>query len=334
MIKNDKSIDNDLVENITDKTTEETIESFARFAQEDLVKEVRQPKDSLNFLKEGDFRIVKFSRKGIRSVFHENSWRFSVIDVIEAVTETRRANTYWTDLKRKLRKEGFVEFREKIVKLRMLSKKDGKMYPTDCVNTETLFRLIQSIPSPKAEPFKRWLAEVGYERILETQDPKIAIKRAISVYKAKGYSEEWINTRIQAIASRKEVTSEWRKRGVKPGLEYALLTDAISKETFELKTKEYVQLKKLPKGKNLRDHMSPLELALVILGETTTAELARTRDAQGFKENESAAKLGGKIAGNTRKNIESKIGRPVVSSNNYLSINKKQKLLKEKKRDD
>jgi len=242
------------------------------------------------------------------------------------VAETDRPRKYWTDLKKKLQEEGFIELSDKIGQLKMKSGKDGKMYLTDCVDTETLFRLIQSIPSPKAEPFRKWLAKVGYERILETQDPEIAIKRAVYTYKAKGYPDEWVNARIQSIVSRKEVTNEWKKRGVQLGLEYALLTDAISKETFDIAIKKHKELKGLSKPHSLRDHMSPLELALVILGETTTAELARMQNAQGFKENQSAAILGGKIAGGTRKNIETKIHRSIVNSKNYLS-DKKQMLL-------
>lgn len=315
-----------LAEAVIGRTTEEAISSFAKLTQEDMTNEANQPKDILSQLSEGDTRMVPFQRKEIRSIFHENSWWFSVVDVVEAVAETDRPNTYWTDLKRKLINQGFNELHERIVKLKIESQKDGKEYWTDCVDTETLFRLIQSIPSKKAEPFRKWLAKVGYERILETQDPEIAIKRAIHTYKAKGYSDDWINARIHSIASRKEVTNEWKKRGIEEGMEYALLTDAISMGTFNLRTKEHSELKGLLKHHNLRDHMSPLELALVILGETTTAELARTQNAQGFRENKSAAELGGKIAGGARKNIEDKIGRSVVTKQNYLGKSNQLKL--------
>ncbi|MCH7760286.1 Bro-N domain-containing protein [candidate division TA06 bacterium] len=272
-------------ESVMGRTTEEAISSFVQLTQEDMQNEANQPDDLLKTLREGEQRLVPFKRNDIRSIFHENAWWFSIIDVIKAIAETDRARTYWTDLKRKLKSEGFAELHDKIVRLKLQSIKDGKIYRTDCVDTETLFRLIQSIPSPKAEPFRRWLAKVGYERILETQDPEIAIKRALYTYKAKGYSDEWVNTRIQTIASRKDVTNEWKNRGIEEGLEYALLTDAIAKETFNMRTKEHKSLKRLSKHHNLRNHMSPMELALVMLGETTTAELARSQDAQGFQEN-------------------------------------------------
>ncbi len=322
----------DLTQEIVGRTTEEAISSFAKITQQEMVNEASSPKDMLNNLSEGDCRMVPFRRKEIRSVFYENSWWFSIVDVMGAIAETDRPGNYWTDLKRKLASQGFIELHEKIVPLK-LEAVDGKMRETDCVDTETLFRVIQSVPSPKAEPFRKWLAKVGYERIQETQDPEIAIKRAIRTYKAKGYSDEWVNARIQSIASRKEITNEWKNRGIDEGLQYALLTDAISKETFNLKTKEHATLKGLPKHHNLRDHMSPLELALVMLGETTTAELARSNNAQGFKENKSAAELGGKIAGGARRNIEDKIGRSVVTDNNFLGGNDQMDLENKTKED-
>lgn len=317
----------DLADSLMTRTTEDAISSFARITQKDMKSEAEQPNDMFKTVSEGESRMVPFRRKDIRSIFHENSWWFSVIDVIEAVAEnTTRPGPYWADLKKKLLKEGFLELFDKIEQLKMKSTKDGKQYLTDCVDTETLFRLIQSIPSPKAEPFRKWLAKVGYERILETQDPEIAIKRALYTYKAKGYSDEWVNARIQTIASRKEVTDEWKKRGIEAGKEYALLTDAIALETFDLNTKGHKSHKGLGKQHNLRDHMSPLELALVMLGETTTVELARTQNAQGFRENKTAATLGGKIAGGARKNIEDKIGRSVVTKDNFLPVSRQGKL--------
>jgi len=297
-------------------TSDEAIAKFARITQEDMASEDGQNK-SLFSTKEGEYRLVTFKRKEIRSVFHDNAWWFSVIDVIEAIVETERAGRYWADLRKTLEKQGYSELPDKIGKLKMPSA-DGKNRETDCVETETLFRLIQSIPSKNAEPFRKWLAKIGYERILEIQDPEIAIKRALRTYELKGYPQDWIKARIQTIASRKDLTHEWKKRGIKEGLEYALLTDAISKETFGVNTKEHKEYKGLPKQQNLRDHMTPLELALTMLGETTTAELARSNDAQGFNENKTAAELGGKIAGGTRKNIEQKLKRPVLSPKNYL----------------
>lgn len=310
-----------MIDKTITNTTEAAINNFVKITQEDMANEIN---DDAALLQEGEQRLVPFKNENIRSIFHDNAWWFSVIDVIEAIAENNeRPSKYWNDLKKNLIEQGFIQLSDKIGKLKMPSSKDGKMYPTDCVDTETLFRLIQSIPSKKAEPFKKWLAKVGYERILEIQDPEITIKRAIHTYKAKGYDDEWTNARIQSIASRKDLTNEWKKRGVKKGLEYAILTDAISQETFDVKTKEYKELKNVPTTHNLRDHMSPLELALVMLGETTTAELARTQDAQGFKENKSAAKMGGKIAGGARRNIEDKIGRSVVTEQSYLPENTK-----------
>ncbi len=321
----------ELAESVVGRTPQEAIDEFARITQEEMKNEAEQPDNLLKTVSEGDFRLVPFRRKQIRSVLHENSWWFSIVDVIAAVVENEtRPGKYWVDLKKKLVKEGFFELSDKIGQFKMPSHKDGSMRLTDCIETETLFRLIQSIPSPKAEPFRRWLARVGYERILEIQDPEIAIKRAISTYKAKGYPDDWVNARIHSIVSRKEVTREWKNRGIEEGFEYALLTDAISKGTFDLKTKEYKKYKGLAGSHNLRDHMTPLELALVMLGETTTAELARTQDAQGFSENKEAASLGGKIAGGARKNIESKTGRSVVTEQNFLPASKQMKLRRAK----
>jgi len=318
----------DVVDDIVGRTTEEAISEFAQITQQEMQEEANQPDDMLK-VQEGEFRLVAFRRKEIRSLFHENSWWFSVVDTVDALTDSLDAGAYWRKLKQRLKEEGSNETVTNCHGLK-LKAIDGKMRETDCANIETLFRIIQSIPSPKAEPFKKWLAKVGYERILEIQDPEITVKRALHSYKAKGYPDEWVSARIQSMVSRKDVTNEWKNRGIQPGLEYALLTDAISLETFSLKTKDHREYKGLKKSHNLRDHMSPLELALVILGETTTAELARTQNVQGFKENKDVAKLGGKIAGGARKNIEDKIGRPIVTSKNYLPSNKEQKKLDDK----
>ena len=267
---------------------------------------------------EGETQLVLFRGAQIRQVCHNDEWFFSVVDVIGAVSDSTNPSRYWSELKKKLvENEGLDELFDAIEQL-PFEAANGKMYKSDACNTETMFRIVQSVPSPKAEPFKLWLAKVGYERIQEFQDPEIAIKRALMTYKAKGYSDEWINARVQTMASRKELTREWQKRGINEGLEYALLTDAISRGTFDLSTKDHKDIKSLKKSHNLRDHMSPLELALTMLGETTTAELARTTNAQGFRANEEAAKLGGKVAGGARKNIEQKIGRSVISRENHL----------------
>ncbi|MCY4642645.1 MAG: BRO family protein [Gammaproteobacteria bacterium] len=277
-----------------------------------------------DLLQEGDAQIALFRKKEIRQVFHNNEWYFSVVDVVHAIADTDRPSQYWNDLKTQLSdKEGFSELYGNIVKLPMPSA-DGKHRRTEAVNAETLFRVVQSIPSPKADPFKKWLARVGYERIQETQDPEIAIKRAMLDYKAKGYPDEWINERVQSIVSRKELTSLWKATGIK-ALEYALLTDAISLATFDLKTKQHKQVKGLNNSHNLRDHMTPIELALTVLGETMTSEVAKFKKAYGFGQHVDAAKVGGKVAGNTRRNIENLLNKKVVSEKNYLPKERKQR---------
>ena len=269
-------------------------------------------------LTEGKTQLVLFRNEEIRKVFHKEEWYFSIVDVVRALTESRTPRRYWSDLKRKLREEeDFQQLYEKIVQLPITSS-DGKDYRTDTVDTETLFRIVQSISSKKAEPFKKWLAKVGYERIQEIQNPEIAIKRAILTYKSKGYDDEWINARIQTIASRKELTDEWVKRGIKEGFQYALLTDAISKGTFGIGTKKHKKLKELKKSHNLRDHMTSLELALTMLGETTTVEITKTLNPTGLEQNKQVAKQGGEVAGKAREDIEKRINKPVLSGDNYL----------------
>ena len=265
---------------------------------------------------EGKTQLALFRGEEIRKVLHEGEWHFSIVDVIEVLTESRTPRRYWSDLKRGLQKEGFSELYEKIVQLKIISE-DGKMRETDTADTETLFRIVQSIPSKKAEPFKKWLAKVGYERIKETENPEIAIKRAIVTYKAKGYDDEWVAARIQTILSRKEVTREWKNRGIE-GVQYAILTDAISMGTFKVTTKQHRELKELKKSHNLRDHMTPLELALTMLGETATVEITKTLKPRGLKQNKQVAKQGGEVAGKAREDIEERIGRPVLSKDNYL----------------
>ncbi|MGI8811072.1 MAG: BRO-N domain-containing protein [Pyrinomonadaceae bacterium] len=279
---------------------------------------------------EGECQLTLFNRKEIRKIFHDNEWFFSIIDVLAAITETDRPSAYWTDLKRKLaEKEGFSEIYAKIVKLKMPGA-DGKLYPVESANVETLFRLIQSIPSPKAEPFKRWLAKVGYERIEEFQDPEIGVKRIIVNWKIQGRPDEWIETRLRSILVRNELTSEWAMRGVKEGMEYGYLTNIISKETFGLKTKEHHKLKGL-KSQNLRDHMTDFELVLTMLGEKSTAAIAQERDARGLEENAGAAHSGGQIAGDTRRGLEKQLGRPILSKENFLKPKAEEKTLPSKK---
>lgn len=263
-------------------------------------------------------RIALFNGKQIRKIIHNDEWYFSIIDIVEVLTESSNPRRYWSDLKRKLTEnEGFNQLYDKIVQLK-LSANDGKMRETETSNTETIFRIIQSIPSPKAEPFKRWLAKVGYERIQEIEDPELASKRMRFIYKSKGYPEDWIEKRMRGIAIRETLTNEWEQRGVKEQREYAILTAEISEATFGLKPSEYKKLKSL-KRENLRDHMTDLELIFTMLGEASTTEIAIQKNAQGFHENKIAARAGGNIAGNARKELEKKSGRRIVSSSNFLS---------------
>ncbi len=260
--------------------------------------------------------LVVFEDRKIRRTWHNNEWWFSVVDIITALTDSNRPRKYWSDLKKKLTEEGYAEVSDKIGQLKMPAP-DGKMRITDCVNTQTIFRLIQSIPSPKAEPFKRWLAKVGYERVQEIQDPELAQKRMKEIYKAKGYSDNWVEKRVRGIAIRDELTDEWDSRGIETTKEYSILTAEISKATFGMTPMEYRNYKGLKK-ENLRDHMSDLELIFTMLGEASTTKIARSKEAIGFIENKNAAKKGGKIAGDARKNLEIESGKNIVTDENYL----------------
>lgn len=294
------------------KLNNNDIEKFIKLTKEEM--ELKPPTKA-DLIGEGEVQLIPFKNNGIRRKFHDGEWFYSIIDIVSALCDTDTPEQYWVELKSQIaEKDSFYEINNKILQLTIDN------IPTEVVNPETIFRIIQSVSTPKAEPFKKWLAKIAYERIKEYQNPEIAIKRALLTYKVKGYSDEWINARIQTIISRKELTNEWEKRGISEKIEYALLTDTISEGSFELKIKEHKQLKGLKKNHNLRDHMSPLELALTMLGETTTAEIARATNAQGFKDNKKAAEKGGKIAGDTRKSIEKQINRPVVTSENYLKI--------------
>jgi hypothetical protein len=257
--------------------------------------------------------VKLFEQKQVRSIWNdsEEKWYFSVIDVIEILTESGRPRKYWSDLKSKLKKEG-SQLSEKIGQLKMKAE-DGKLRITDIADTEQLFRLIQSIPSPKAEPFKLWIAKVARERIDEIQDPEIGIDRLMETYLKKGYSKEWVNQRLKSIEVRKELTDEWDNRGVKKGQEYAILTDEITKAWSGLTVKQYKKHKDLKK-ENLRDNMSNLELVLNMLAEATTTEISKEKKPETFEENRTIAKQGGTIAGNTRKEIEEKTGKKVVSN--------------------
>lgn len=265
--------------------------------------------------------IKLFEEKKVRSVYNEQEekWYFSVIDVIQVLTDSTVPKRYWSDLKKKLSKEGSQAY-DKIVHLKMTAE-DGKNRITDTADTETMLRLIQSIPSPKAEPFKQWLAQVGAERIAEIENPELAQARIRSTYKAKGYSDEWIDKRIRGILVRDELTNEWKQRGVKEGKEYAILTAEISKATFGIIPSDYKKLKGLTKTtENLRDHMTDLELIFTMLGEASTTEIAKNKNAKGFIENHKAAKAGGNVAGNARKELEKKSGKKIVSKENFKQL--------------
>ena len=262
-------------------------------------------------------KLIVFQEKEIRRVFHNEEWFFSVIDVVGAIVEVKNTRRYWSDLKRNLQKEGFSQVYEKIVQLKMKAS-DGKMRQTDTANTETLFRIIQSTPSKKAEPFKQWLAKVGYERIQEIENPELAAERARQYYRALGYSDDWIAKRLQSIEVRGKLTDEWKERGVKEGREYAILTAEIAKATFGFTPSEHREVKSL-KRENLRDHMTNLELIFAMLGEESTKQEVVNRDAKGFYQNKNAAKAGGKAAGKALEAYEKQTGNQVVSSNNFKS---------------
>ena len=272
-----------------------------------------------------------FQDKKVRSVWSEKEekWFFSIVDVIEILTDSPNPRKYWSVLKTRLNREE-IELTTICSQLK-LKAADGKYYKNDVADVEGILRLIQSIPSKKAEPFKRWLAKVGYERIQEIEDPEIALKRTREIYRAKGYSDPWIEKRMRGIVVRDELTKEWDQRGIKEKVEYSILTAEISKATFGMSPKEYKNHKKLDKpNQNLRDHMTDLELIFTMLGEASTTEIATSKDTQGFSENKTAAKKGGKIAGDARKNLEIESGKKIVTDENYLEVPEKVKRLKGK----
>jgi DNA-damage-inducible protein D len=265
--------------------------------------------------------IKLFESAQIRSVWNdkEQKWFFSVVDVVQALTESPDPKDYWYRIKKREKIQG-VEL-STICRQLKLEASDGKKYLTDCSHAEGLLRIIQSIPSLKAEPFKLWLARVGYERLEEIENPELAAQRMRELYKAKGYSDEWIEKRVRGIAIRDELTNEWKKRGVKEHLEYAILTAEISRATFGMTPSEYKEFKALDKQRdNLRDHMNDLELIFTMLGEASTTEIARNKDAQGFGHNQVAAIEGGTVAGNARRELEQKSGRRVSSRDNFKEI--------------
>ncbi len=263
-------------------------------------------------------RIALFRGKKIRKTIHNDEWWFSIVDIVGALTDSLDPRDYWYKMKIRVKSEDRIEL-STICRQLKLKSADGKFYETDCANTEGIFRIIQSVPSPKAEPFKRWLARVGYERIQEIEDPELATKRTVAIYKAKGYPDSWIDKRMRGIAVRQTLTNEWQNRGVKEDKEYAILTAEISKATFDMTPGQYKKFKNL-KRENLRDHMDDLELIFSMLGEASTTRIAKSKDAKGFSENKKAARLGGEVAGNAKKELERKSGKKVSTRNNFLKI--------------
>jgi len=272
--------------------------------------------------------LVVFEGVKIRRTWHDEQWCFSIVDIVRVLTDSPKPRQYWGKIKDREFQQ--LELSPIWVQLKLPSS-DGKNYNTDCANTESMFRIIQSIPSKKAEPFKRWLAKVGYERVQEIEDPELAQKRMKEIYKQKGYSDDWIEKRVRGIAIRDELTDEWDKRGIETKREYSILTAEISKATFGLTPDEYKKFKGL-KQQNLRDHMNDLELIFNMLGEASTTKIARNKDALGFDKNKDAAREGGTVAGVARKELERRSGEKVVTQENYLNEPETKKRLESKKK--
>jgi hypothetical protein len=268
-------------------------------------------------------KIVLFRNKGVRKIVHNNEWWFSVVDAISALTGSENPRIYWGVMKNRLENDEKIQLIT-ICKQLKLEAADGKKYNTDCTNTEGLFRIIQSIPSPRVESFKRWLAKVGYERVQEIEDPELATKRTRMLYKLKGYPDSWIEKRMRGIAIREELTDEWKNRGAREARDFEILTAEISKATFGVTPAEYKNLKGL-KRENLRDHMDDFELIFNMLGERATTEIHRNEDSQGISKLKEDAEIGGGIAGGARKQLEKKLNRSIVSPDNF-----KQRSLKAK----
>jgi hypothetical protein len=275
-----------------------------------------------------DTHIAIFNGKSIRRKLVVNEWFFSVVDIIRALTDSDNPRNYWNMLKTREKESSKIELSTNCVQLKLKSG-DGKEYLTDCANTEGIFRIIQSIPSKKAEPFKRWLAKVGYERVQEIENPELAQERMKKLYEMKGYSKDWIEKRLRGIAIRQELTDEWKDRDIREEKEFAILTNEISKAAFGKTVEEYKEFKKL-KRENLRDHMDDLELIFTMLGEASTTRIAKAKDAKGFKENQVVARQGGEVAGNARKELEQKTGESVLTEENFLDIPEKLKKKRKK----
>lgn len=262
--------------------------------------------------------LIPFEGKEIRKIWHEDQWYFSIIDVVELLTDSPQPSSYWNKVKKVILKESqSLPFWQRL----KLTSGDGKNYLTDCANTEGVLRIVISVPSPKAEPLKMWLSQVGADRIQETEDPEILTERQAEIYRAKGYSDEWINRRIQTIETRKALTEEWKNRGVKDGQEYSILTAEIAKATFGITPSEHSKIKGLER-QNLRDHMTPLELIFTALSEEVTRQIVIRDESKGFNENHEAAVKGGTFAGNSRRNLEKSENIKVVSSDNFLTLGK------------
>ncbi len=269
-------------------------------------------------------KIAIFKQKSIRKIIYKNEWWFSVIDVVYALTDSNKPRVYWNAMKTRVKTEAGFELSTVCRQLKLLAP-DGKMRETDCANTESIFRIIQSIPSPKAEPFKRWLAKVGYERVQEIEDPELAQKRARAIYRAKGYPYDWIELRMRGIEIREQLTDQWSKHGVKEGKEYEILTAEINKATFGMIPSEYKKYKGL-KRENLRDHMNVLESLFSQLGEAATTEITKSENPQGFIPNKSVSVRGGRIAGEAREKLERQTGRKISTPANYLPSKKKKEI--------
>lgn len=270
---------------------------------------------SLKVFSMAENKLILFEGKKVRRIWHDNEWYFSVVDIIAILTESKDSNDYWYRLKKRESDSGGIELSTICRDLKLIAE-DGKLRETDCVNTQNALRIIQSIPSPKAEPFKLWLAKLGHERIREIENPELIQEKLRRLYEQKGYSLEWIEKRLRGIAIRQELTEEWKTRSVQ-NREYAILTNEISKATFGMTVDEYKQYKDLKK-EQLRDHMNDLELIFTMLGEKLTTEITKSKDARYFEECSTAAKEGGEVAGNARREAEKKIRKPITSKGNYL----------------
>lgn len=273
-----------------------------------------------------DNALVVFQDKKIRRIWYDNEWYFSVIDIVKVLTDSDNPRNYWSMLKKREADSG-IELSTNCVQLKLIAE-DGKLRETDCANTKNIFRIIQSIPSPKAEPFKLWLAQVGYERIQEIENPELGQDRIKEYYQMKGYPEDWIDKRLRGIAIRQELTGEWKNRDIKTEKEFAILTNEISKATFGKTVEEYKKFKELKKqNQNLRDHMTDWELILTMIGEKATTDITQEKDSKGFMECFDSAIKGGNIAKRTREDIETNLGKSIVSKDNFLPKQKEKKKL-------